>query len=91
MLQKSQRTKATQVGSKLDAWGFPEELPGNSIDPAGSGYPHPIWELSSRDSASALSSKDIITFQIHAGGFWVLIWQTLLAFLFLAEVFFLAY
>jgi len=42
MLQQSQRTIATEVGSKLDAWGFPEELPGNPIDPPGSGYQQPI-------------------------------------------------
>jgi len=35
---------------------FPDELAGNSIDSLGSGYLHPISELSDCDSTSALSS-----------------------------------
>ena len=53
MLQQSQITDASEVGSRHDAWDFPQRLPGESGDPLGSGYPH-------GDSASALCSKDMI-------------------------------
>jgi len=52
----SQSTQATEVGSQADAWDFPDELQGNSIDSPGSGYLHPISELSDWFSTSALSS-----------------------------------
>jgi len=38
ILQKTQRTKATEVKWKHNARDFPEELQGNSIDHLGSGY-----------------------------------------------------
>jgi len=60
MLQQSQITNATEVGSKHDVWDFPQKLPENSTDPLGSRYPQPISELSYGDSASALCSKDMI-------------------------------
>jgi len=70
MSQQSQRTDATEVDSQHNTWDFPEELPGNSIDPLGSGYLQPVLGLLDGDSASALSSKAMLaTFQIHAGGF----------------------
>ena len=52
----SQSTHATEVDSQANAWDFPDELPGNSIDSPGSGYLHPISELSDCGSTSALSS-----------------------------------
>ena len=39
VLRRSQRTDAAGSGSNHDAWEFPEELPGNSIHPLGSGQP----------------------------------------------------
>jgi len=64
MSQQNQRIDATDVELQHGAWDSPEELPGSSIDPLGSGYLQPILELSGGDSASALSSKDMF-----AGGF----------------------
>jgi len=58
--QQSQRTNATKVGSQHNVWDFPEELPGNSIDPLGSGYLQPISELSYGDSANALCGNDML-------------------------------
>jgi hypothetical protein len=52
----SKSTDATEVDSQANVWDFPDELPGNSIDTLGSGYLHPISELSDCDSTSALSS-----------------------------------
>jgi len=52
----SQSTDATKVDSQANAWDFPDELVGNSIDPLRSGYLHPISELWDYDSTSALSS-----------------------------------
>jgi len=52
----SQSVDATEVDSQANAWDFPDELHGNSIDSLGSGYQHPISELSDCDSTSALSS-----------------------------------
>jgi len=62
MSQQRQRTDATEVDSQHNTWDFPEGLPGNSIDPLGSGYLQPVLGLLDGDSASA-------PFQIHAGGF----------------------
>jgi len=61
MSQQRQRTYATEVDSQHNAWDFPEELPGNSIDPLGPGYLLLISELSGGDSASALSSEDMLS------------------------------
>jgi len=52
----SQSVDATEVDSEANAWDFPDELHGKSIDSLGSGYQHPISELSAYDSTSALSS-----------------------------------
>ena len=69
MSQQSQRTNATEFDSQHNAWDFPAELPGNSIDPLGSGYPQPKSEISDGDSASTFSSEDMLAaLQIHAGG-----------------------
>ena len=46
----SQSIDATEVDSQANAWDFSDELPGNSIDSLGSGYQHPILELSDCDS-----------------------------------------
>jgi len=56
MSQQRQRSDATEVDSQHNARYFPEELPGNSIDPLGSGYLQPISESSDGDGARALSS-----------------------------------
>ena len=56
MSQQSQTTDATEVDIQPNSWDFPGELPGNSIDLLGSGYLHPISDLSDGDSTSALSS-----------------------------------
>jgi len=53
---RSQSTDATEVDSQANAWDFLDELEENSIDPLGSGYLHPISELSDCDDTSALSS-----------------------------------
>jgi len=74
MSQQSQRTDGTKADEQHNAWDFPEELPGNPIDPLGSGHLQPASELSDGDSVSALSSEDMLAaLQIHARGFWVLI------------------
>jgi len=52
----SQSIDAIEVDSQANAWDFPDELPGNSIDCLESEYQHPISELSDCDSTSALSS-----------------------------------
>ena len=52
----SQSTDAAEVDSQANAWDFPDELPGKSIDSLRSGYLHPISELSDCDSSRALSS-----------------------------------
>jgi len=52
----SQSTDATEVDSQVNAWEFPEQLPGSSMDTLTSGYLQPISELSDGDSTSALSS-----------------------------------
>jgi len=70
MSQQSQRTDGTKVDAQHNAWDFPEELPGNPIDPLGSRHLQPVSELSGGDSASALSSEDMLAaLQIHARGF----------------------
>ena len=70
MSQQIQRTDATEVDSQYNAWDFPEELPGDTIDPLGSGYLRPISELSVGNSASAPSWADMLAaLQIHAGSF----------------------
>jgi len=48
----SQSIDATdsEVDSQANAWDFSDELLGNSIDSLGSGYQHPILELSDCDS-----------------------------------------
>ena len=56
MSQQCQRTDATEVDSQPNAWDFPKEVPGKSIDSLRSGYLQPISELSNGDSFSALSS-----------------------------------
>jgi len=92
MFPQSQRTNEMEVDSQRNAWDFPEELPvlGNSIDPLGSRYLQRIPQPPDGDSASALHSKDMLAaLQNHACGFWVLIWKTHLAFLFLKDAFFL--
>ena len=43
-----------------NAWDFPEELPGNSIDPLGSVYLQPISELSYCNIANALCGNDML-------------------------------
>ena len=86
MSQQNQRTDGTEVELQHDARDFPEELPGNSIDPLGSGYLQPISEPSDGDSASAFSSQDMLLVAS-----WAPIWPTLLAFLSLEDIFFLAY
>ena len=92
MSQQSQRTDPTEVDSQHNVWDSPEELLRNSIDPLGSRYLQPISEFFHGDSANTLHSKDMLSgLQIHAGGFWVLIWKALRAFLFLKDVFFLSY
>ena len=58
--QQSQRTDATEVDSRHNAWDFPEELQGNSIDPLGSGYLKPISELSEGDGAGALAGGGML-------------------------------
>jgi len=60
MLQQGETTDVTEVGLQHTAWDFPEELPGDLDDPLGSGYLQPILELSYGDTASALSSGDML-------------------------------
>ena len=55
MSQQSQTTDATKIDSQRNSWDFPEELPGQSMGPLGTGYLKPIPELLDGDSASALS------------------------------------
>jgi len=70
MSQQSERTNATEFDSQHNAWDFAEGLPGNSIDPLGSGYLQQKSEISDGDSASNFSSDDMLAaLCIHASGF----------------------
>lgn len=56
MSQQSQTTNTSEVDVQPNTWDFRGELQGNSINSLGSGYLHPILDLSDSESTSALSS-----------------------------------
>jgi len=88
--QQCQRTDATEVGSRQKCLGFASGVTGKLNRPSQIQISATKSDISDGDSAGTLSCEDMLAaLQIRAGCSWVLIWKTLLAFLFLKDVFLL--